>query len=53
MNNSVIGDNTIIKDSVIGNNVKIAANCVLTGCVVGDNITIESGKNLTEQKIDS
>ncbi|MAK19798.1 MAG: hypothetical protein CMA05_00615 [Euryarchaeota archaeon] len=42
-----------MKNSVIGNNVKIGSNCELIGCVVGDDISIGNGANLVEQKIDS
>jgi len=43
-----IGDNTIIKRSVIWENVKIGRNCIIdesvisNGCVIGDNVVIKS-----------
>ena len=46
-----IGQNSVIKNSVIGRNVKIGDNVKIVHCVIGDDVVIDNNGEYNGKKI--
>ncbi len=50
-NNCTIEENSVIKNSCIGNMSKISSDCELQSCIIDDNVTIESNCSIEENSV--